>query len=426
MQKLRFLILNLFSKKIIQNFSYLFLLQFFSYAFPFLTIPFISRIVSVDLIGYNNYYLAIISYFSLIINFGFDYTGTRLLVGKDKKSNITVSQIFNNVYLVKFILFIICTVIGISLIFIDNKLKDNVQLYLSSLFSIISIFLLPNWFYIAMKEMKYITIFNFVTKIVYFPLVFILLKTSDDFILLNYINSTIQILFSLIAFVLVRKKYSITSYKFSLKQAINYIKVGFPSFISWVVISFYTTFNIIQLAHYCNSESVAYYSNANKILMICMQLILMPLSTVLFPHISEKFHISLYNGVSFINNWTIKISGIITFCCILLFIFSEMIINILYGRQYFNSIELLKILSIIPLFIFISNMYGIQGLLNIKEDKSFFYITIIASIISISLNYFLIPIFNEKGTAIAWLVTEIIVALLMFLTFQYKVKKNEI
>jgi O-antigen/teichoic acid export membrane protein len=57
-------------------------------------------------------------------------------------------------------------------------------------------------------------------------------------------------------------------------------------------------------------------------------------------------------------------------------------------------------------------------LLNLKKDLEVTKVTVIGSIVGLSLNFILVPLFKYNGTAIAWLLTEILITVSMFGIFQ--------
>ena len=65
------------NKTVLVNFSYLSILQIFTIVFPLLTYPYLLRIIGLELYGVLVFAQAIISYVSLVINFGFNMSGAR-------------------------------------------------------------------------------------------------------------------------------------------------------------------------------------------------------------------------------------------------------------------------------------------------------------------------------------------------------------
>ena len=93
--------------------------------------------------------------------------------------------------------------------------------------------------------------------------------------------------------------------------------------------------------------------------------------------------------------------------------FSEHIVLLVVGDEYFKSILVLKILSILPFVIFVSNLAGVQIMLNLNYVKKYLYIYIYAGMFSILLTLILVPLYYEIGTAITVVATELLVSIMM-------------
>ena len=65
------------NKTILANFSYLSLLQLFTILFPLLTYPYLLRVIGLELYGVIVFAQAIITYISLVINFGFNMSSAK-------------------------------------------------------------------------------------------------------------------------------------------------------------------------------------------------------------------------------------------------------------------------------------------------------------------------------------------------------------
>ena len=116
------------NKTVLVNFSYLSILQIFTIVFPLLTYPYLLRVVGLELYGVLVFAQTIISYVSLVINFGFNMSGARnVAVYKGDKERL--SQIVSSIYLCKFILWLICLIVYLSVISIFSFFKNYYLVY---------------------------------------------------------------------------------------------------------------------------------------------------------------------------------------------------------------------------------------------------------------------------------------------------------
>jgi PST family polysaccharide transporter len=97
----------------------------------------------------------------------------------------------------------------------------------------------------------------------------------------------------------------------------------------------------------------------------------------------------------------------------LIFLFASQIGYILLGKEFSDSVDVLRILAWLPFVISISNVYGIQTMLPVNFEKEFFNIVGTAALINLVLLFTLIPGLKEIGTAISFLISETIVTITM-------------
>ena len=74
------------ASRILKNITALGVLQIANYLIPLLVLPIISRVLGATLFGGVGYAQNIVSYLTLIVNYGFEYSATRqiALAGEDK------------------------------------------------------------------------------------------------------------------------------------------------------------------------------------------------------------------------------------------------------------------------------------------------------------------------------------------------------
>jgi PST family polysaccharide transporter len=145
----------------------------------------------------------------------------------------------------------------------------------------------------------------------------------------------------------------------------------------------------------------------------------MPLSQALFPFIGESFGQSRLNGIDKVKRITPFITVFTFIAGVLVWITSPIIIQLFFGKEFHEAITILRILSFVPLIIAISDLLGIQTMINLNMDKPFFKITLMGAIMGLILNFFLSRQFGAQGTAWAWVLSEIAITFSMWLFLVY-------
>lgn len=405
-------------KKILENMVSLTGLQFASYILPLITLPYLTLVLGPDRFGLTQYAISLITYFQYFTDYGFNLSATRELaiVRNDKEK---VSEIFNSVMFIKILLTVTSFIILLAIVTLIPKFSADADIYLLTFCMVIGYVLFPTWLFQGMEYMKYTSILNIIGKVIFTVLIFVFIHQSSDYLLVPVINS-----FGFIVVGVLGIYISLTRFDIKVKippvESIKYhLKEGWHVFVSTIAINMYTTTNTFLLGLLTNNTLVGYYSIAEKIILAVNGLI-NPISQALYPFISRSVHDDKKTSIQFIRKIT-KIMAIVGVILSLgLFVFSEPIILILFGRAYHNSITVLRILSIVPLAVSLSTIFGIQTMLTFNYKKAFTTIVMLGGILDIILGIILIILMKEIGIAISFAVTEIFITIAMFMFLQRK------
>ena len=143
-----------------------------------------------------------------------------------------------------------------------------------------------------------------------------------------------------------------------------------------------------------------------------------PVSQTIYPYVSKKVHHSKEDGLKFIKKVAFYIGMFTSFVSLFIFVFAEFLVNLLLGTEYQNSIVVVQILALMPFMIGLSNVFGIQTMLNFERKKPFSQILIVGSIINLILSFILVPLYQHIGSAISVLIVESFITIAMFIYLQ--------
>lgn len=398
-------------KNLLQNFASLGLVQIINYVFPFITIPYVSRIIGPEGYGIINYSTAFVAYFNILIAYGFDYTATRRIASDPS----TINQVFSEVFTARIFLFIISALIFIISLFILEPLSENKAVSIILFLTCISTCLTPQYIFQGMQYLNIFAFTNFIRGILNCILIFLLIKEASDFVLLPFISLILGIGISIFLVIFAINKFSI---KFKLVRIIDVWRLLVRErmmYLSSFVVSIYTTTNVIVLGFFASSSEVGYYTTAQSLVFIVINVLNLPLSTVLFPYISKSFANNVEEGLNLLRSilpLLIYMLLLVGFCIMFL---APFLVHIIYGHKFDNSIKPLRILAFLPLLSMVSTLLGIQTMLNLKMDKDFFKVTAMAAVIGFVLNLTLSHQFGFIGTSFSYLMIEIFVLVSLYI-----------
>ncbi|MBR6162848.1 oligosaccharide flippase family protein [bacterium] len=370
-------------KALLNNTFALFLNQIILYVFPFIVVPYLTRIFTVDTYGRINYAQAIVEYFAMFIAFGFGIFGVRE-IATNRNNPETVNKIYNTVFFSQLILFCISLLLLIILCCLP-KFRNDYYIFLLLFLQQFGIILYSAWFYQGIENMKFITILNLIGHVLEIILTFLLIKSNDDF-LLWLILIVLNITFIGIISWFIRKKYFNIKYiAVSLKDIWEKLKGSSQFFLSETAVYFYRQANIVVLGLVQSATIVAYYSTANKLFFagagVCYTL-----TNSLFPYMSKNRDKEFFKKLLLY----VSVFGIIISIC--LFLFAKPVICLIYSDKYLEAVKVLQIFSFAFLFNILEVMLGFPFLGAygyIKETNACFIFGAVYNTLGLIILYFL-------------------------------------
>lgn len=417
--KLKNIISNSEHKILFTNVLSLSILQFGNYILPLITIPYIVRVIGPDKFGLISFAQAFTTYFTLVVNYGFDLSATRE-ISANRNNKDALARIYSNVLFTKVFLFAICTITFLLLISLIPIFKENFLIFVLSYLIILGYVLFPTWFFQGIEKIYISSIFNFFIKLVFTLGIFIFVRKKEDFFFVPFLMSLGQIIagfFGLLySLKLLNKKVNLPK----LNEIFYELKNSFTVFISLVFINFYTVSNTFILGFFAPHENVGYFASGSKLVLAFQALVLGPLAQSLYPHIGKILRNDINRGIDYIRKFGVIVSLITLPISIFIFLTAPFLVKVFLGEQYLPSINVVKILSFFPFIIGLSNLYGIQTTLNMKMDREFFRVIVGGSIINLILNTILDNKFAEIGASISWLITEIYITTAFIILLELK------
>lgn len=223
--------------------------------------------------------------------------------------------------------------------------------------------------------------------------------------------SLFESIFFMIIFIYIYGVDKISIWSFDRKIAIKILRESFPLLLAYVSYILYSRIDIFMIKNFMNLYNVGVYAASSKLIEMILSFLIILVQS-LYPEL-----IKLYNNNTdeYFNKYD-KITKFITKIgfLILLFnaIFSDEIIELLYGDKYKEAGFLLFLQSFSLLFMFNAALRS-SHLNIISRQDIIFKTTTIAMFVNVLLNYWLIPIYGIIGAATSNIVTQAI-SLLLF------------
>lgn len=188
-----------------------------------------------------------------------------------------------------------------------------------------------------------------------------------------------------------------------------------PLFGNTIIYLLMTTTGTLFLGFFLPSDSVAKYYIASSL----SRFVDMPLNSLAFIYLPITTSVFVSQNINTVTKLYISSTKWITLIAMPVFLFflldAEFFVSFLFGNSYLPSSEILRILAVGTFF---HTALGPNGLtlLSIGKTKAVFLSTLIAAFLNITLGWFLIPLWNIKGAAVASCTAIIISNLLISLS----------
>nr|WP_319999869.1 oligosaccharide flippase family protein [uncultured Draconibacterium sp.] len=328
--------------KIIENLSYLSILQLFTILLPFITYPYLFRVLGTELYGNIIYAQAIAIYISIVINFGFNISGAKFCsIYKDERDKL--SRIVSAIYISKIIIWVICLLIYMLVISSVQFFKENFSLYFITFFITINELMFPVWFFQGIEKMKYNTIINVSARLLFTVLIFVFVNSQADYLLVPLLNSIGALFGGVLSLFLVFKKEKIKFLFIPAEDIFHQFKEALPLFASQASVKAYLSANKLIVGSFLGMSEVAIYDVGEKVSSL-MKVPVQVLNQAVFPKVCRDKNISFINKI-------LKISLLISILMyITVFLGSDIIIELLMNEKNTLAINILRMLSLSAIF----------------------------------------------------------------------------
>lgn len=348
--------------RLISNFGYLSSLRLVTLLVPIITIPYLIATLGRETYGLVIFAQTIVSYFLILINFGFDVSASRLISIYRNNTN-RVSDIVSHVLFIKCVFFILSTVILVLILHFTAYSAKDKSLFLFSMYIGLYDLVFPQWYFLGKEKMKTVAIINSLTKGVFMSFIFIIIKDEGDYIKVPIINGIGSVMSGFIALYIV---FAIDKVKFKLPQKaklIFYFKDSLPVFLGNIAGKLKIISNKAILGIFVDLDSVAVYDIAEKIKSLVISFLEI-IGRVIFPNVAKSHNVKLVRTMIKIE-FALGVLSYMAFCVIGFFIVQD------YAPSYYPSVQIFYIIGITILFQPVSYTIGTSVLL-VNNHKSLY------------------------------------------------------
>lgn len=326
------------NRGIVENYFFMTILQVLNSFFYLLIYPYLIRTLGANGYGLFVFATSISSYFSFIINFGFDFPATKAIaesIGSKTKTTYILSCIFT----AKVIIGILIGLLFSILLFIIPIFAEHKMLFILCVANVYGVILFPQWFFQGIQQMKVVTSIQLMFKMLSLPLIIWFVKEHNDLNVYALIVVVSTLVGAVVAFVWLRLKYKLRIGFVKIRNLRIWFKDAWPFFLSNSAGMLKEQSIPIIIGAFFGMSEVAIYDLANK-LIIVPRTIFVSINGALFPKIVVNAEKSLVRKV-------IKAEYLISIGVIVgIVLFGKWVVEFMGGSEMSNSYYLASFLSV--------------------------------------------------------------------------------
>lgn len=394
------------------NFLFNLISQVLLLLIPLATAPYLARVLGVEINGQISFSSSIVTYFTLISNFGFTTYGQRE-IAKYQDNKEKRSYLLWEIFIIRSIFTCFSLVVFLLIASLDLFAEKYKLFLLIQAISILACAFDPLFFYQGMEEFKGIAIRNIVVKLVCLVFIFLLVRSKDDAWIYVLINALSSLISAIAMWPYVFKNTS----RIDLKQL--HIKRHFvPAlliFLPTLAVTIYSVLDRTMIGILASNPDYengcydkAYQLNSMMLLLVTV------ISPVMIPRNAHDYAIgdkeAVKNHLTFSLNYTWLIGvPLIVGVSVLCYSLSSWFL----GAGYDEVPLLLQIMSVRFILSGISVTFGDQLFIVIGKERYSTLATTAAAILNLSLNFLFIPLWGATGAAITTALSELTVAAIL-------------
>ena len=358
----------------IKNTSSLYILNIVKLLFPLLTLPYLTRVLSLDAYGMVTYVKALIAYVQLVIDFGFMLSATKNIVNACANPS-KIGRIVGDTLAEKIFLSIISILIYSILMWQIPIMRENILFSVLYLLATVTNIFIFDFLFRGIEKMHAVAIPYVVSKTIITVLTFIVVKDDSSILWIPILEGVGNLVAAVVSYGFLHH-YGIKLSFSDLPVWVKDLKESSIYFLSNFATTIFGVFTTVISGFYLQSQEIAFWGIAMQLLSAAKSLY-NPIANSLYPHMIRTKDIQ---SVKKINRIMLVL---IIFGVLIVLFFSNQILSIIGGEKYTISADFLKYL--LPAFVasFYSMIYGWPVLGAIDKVKETTMTTILASIIQI-------------------------------------------
>ena len=367
--------INKEEKTATKNTFMLYLMTFAKMVFPLITLPYLTRVMSVPTYGVVTYVKAVMQYMQLALAFGFALSATKEVVDA-KLDQEKLSRILGDVTVAKLLLTGIATLVLTVLTACVPILRQNVLFVALSFLNVVITEMLADFLFRGIDRMQVLTIRFVVAKIISTACTFLFIKGDAHLMLIPVFDC----LGSLAALVLVLWELKRMGLRFApsgIRESLRMLKESFTYFASDMATTAFGALNTLLIGIYASAMDVAYWGVVIQLVGAVLSMY-SPIVNGIYPSMIRT------KSLGFIKKILLIFVPLVTVGCVICWFGAELFLRIVSGAEYVAAAPVFRAMIPVMFLSFPSQLFGWPTLGPIGKSKETTMTTIITAVAQVA------------------------------------------
>ena len=370
---------------------------------PFVTTPYVSRVLGANGVGIYSFTNSIATYFTMFAALGTMSYGARE-ISRARNDSVLLSRLFWEIEALVVASTLCCLIIWMMWVLLAPEYN---VIYLILSMTLMGVVVDVSWFFTGLEQFKYIVIRNSIVKIIGVIMLFVFICEKSDLTLYIFLMTIINLVGALSMWMYIPKMVDrIDWHTIELKK---HFKETLVYFIPTIATSIYTILNKVLLGFMGGDiRENGYYEQATRIVAVGQTLTFAALNSVMGARIAYLFAEQrideIHQRIDKSLHYILLVGLAMTMGLIAI---APRFVPWFMGPGFEPTIILIQLLSPIILVIGVSNCLGAQYYNPAGLRKQSAQYIIVGATVNLIINLILIPPYGAVGAIIGSLMAEL-------------------
>jgi polysaccharide transporter, PST family len=394
-----------------RNVFALYAIQLAQVLLPLVSIPYLTRVLQPEAFGQYAFAQALAQYFVLVVTYSTAWSAVRY-VARQAHHSVRLRYVVSLTFFSQLYLLLGCAVVFALLNALVAKLMLAAPINWGAFVAVLGYAVFPVWLFQGLEEMRVPAALLVVARLISLLLLFALVRGPEDTAIATLLVALPPLVAGVLSWQLLSKKLGGGLIWVGWQRIHRYLRTEFQVFMSRASMSLFTAAAPVALGFVGTQQQVAYFALSDKIHAASLNSYL-PLSQAAYPRLCRLYRSDPEQAAALLRTMALLMVGAGLLTTVALVSLSQHIILFVAGPAYLEAWPIMAALGCMPLLKSITNLFGIQILIPLGQERAVTRILWLAGVCNITALVPVCLLWGAFGAALLAIATELLNLVLM-------------